>query len=196
MWEQEPHAGGCKQEEVGPGEAPKERLGGLEGEACHIQERMLLQIRLVPIVIRIKSSHSRKKFSSNIVPCRVIHSRKKFRSNIVPCSYFHLQTLWNVWYVLINFFGWGKSASVKGSITSVCILLPEEGLPGPESFPSVSVHQAPYSKSGENTQHIPSLPWIPGMYMSGLKHKSSTRDRPYILYIQFQKQKKWFLTFF
>ena len=157
-----------------------ERLGGLEGEACHIKERMLLQIRLVPIVIRIKSTHSRKKFSSNTV----------------PCSYFHLQTLWNVWYVLINFFGWGKSASVKGSITSVCILLPEEGLPGPESFPSVSVHQAPYSKSGENTQHIPSLPWIPGMHVSGLKHKSSTRDRPYLLYIQFQKQKKWFLTFF
>ena len=135
-----------------------ERLGGLEGEACHIKERMLLQIRLVPIVIRIKSTHSRKKFSSNTVPCRVIHSRKKFRSNIVPCSYFHLQTLWNVWYVLINFFAWGKSASVKGSITSVCILLPEEGLPGPESFPSVSGHQAPYSKPGENTQHIPSLP--------------------------------------
>ena len=158
----------------------EERLGGLEGEACHIKERMLLQIRFVPIVTRIKSSHSRKKFRSSIVPCRVISIYKHFGMSVMCLS---------------TFLGKGKSASVKGSIPSVCILLPEEGLPGPESFRSLSIHQAP-CKSGENTQHTPSLPWIPGIHMSGLKHKSSSRDRPYLFYTQFQKQKKWFLTFF
>lgn len=177
MWEQEPHAGGCGGSWWG---TRGERLGSLKGEACHIKERMLLQIRFVPVVIRIKSSHSRKKFSSNIVPCRVISIYKHFGMPGMCLS---------------TFLGEGKSASVKGSITSVCILLPEEGLPGPETFPSVSVHQVPY-KPRENTQHTLSLPWIPGVQVSGLKHKSSTRDKPYLFYIQFQKQKKWFFTFF
>lgn len=104
----------------------EERLGGLEGEACHIKERMLLQIRFVPIVTRIKSSHSRKKFRSSIVPCRVISIYKHFGMSVMCLS---------------TFLGKGKSASVKGSIPSVCILLPEEGLPGPESFRSLSIHK-------------------------------------------------------
>ena len=153
-----------------------ERLGGLEGEACHIKERMLLQIRFVPIVTRIKSSHSRKKFHSNIVPCKVVSIYKHFGMSGMCLS---------------TFLGEGKSISVKGSVTSVCILLPDEGLPDPESFPSVSVHQAPY-KSGENAQHTSSLPWIPGVHMSGLKHKSSTRDRPYLFIFSSKSRRNGF----